>query len=197
MTRRTVPLCTLLLLLPVLSQVRADKLVVFHNGRTLRATEVRQDGDWSFLTLGRGSELGVPNRLIAAINEVQGTGSDALPNVQASAGGSSAPPAGGPNLRHARPVAAVVGARPGNTGVRHQVPQGTAAQARRDALRRAASQAYGGRAPTPAQVRSSRAGQAPTGVNLSEPAGSERWPSLLDQRRAARERGKGKGRNDR
>ena len=172
------------------SAPHADKLVTFRNGRVMRVLEVRQDEGWYFLSLGKRSEIGIPEGLIAEITEAAGEGGETLANVQASAGGRTATPV--TRVRRpptARPAGAIP-ARGVNTG--GQAGAGTvqpgrpglteAARARAEAMR---GRILGGEAgdqlrsnlPNAAPQQESPAGQELAGGNTS-------WPSLLNRGRA-------------
>lgn len=163
---------------------QADKLVVFQNGRSMRVREIRSEGNWSYLTLGERSEIGVPGHLIADVREVDREISESVPNVQSSAGGpGGGKPAGGsargkptlarPGARISRGARTLQGKEAGASGT-----AAAAAQARREALRRAA--ARGGRNAAPgAGTGPSRQGTS-NGTDLTPQSGPA-WPSLLNR----------------
>jgi hypothetical protein len=181
--------CAATLALLTVGSSYADKLVVFHNGRTLRVTEFRQEEDWSFLTLGDKGEIGVPDRLISAVLDVEGAGPVHLPNVQAAAatggGGGSAGGVPRPNRpagnrrggAQARPPAE----DPSGGGVADEEARARAAKARGDALARAASRAgrNRGRVTEPGDAVPVE-GELPPGTELGSPDSGSSWPSLLD-----------------
>ena len=121
----------------------ADKLVVFQNGRTLRVQDVRDEGPWLYLTLGKKSEMGVLSRLIIAVNDIDSIEdgkSVPVPNVQSPAGGS-----GGGQTPVARATATPRGlCRPGSRTNRHSVqrPSSPPPGARRTAARPVAYRLY-------------------------------------------------------
>jgi len=149
MARGRIIVCAATLALVTAGSAYADKLVVFHNGRTLRVTEVRQEEEWSFLTLGEKGEIGVPDRLIAAVIDVEGGAPVHLPNVQAAASGGGGGAAARGVPRPNRPAGNRRGAAqatppvkdPSAGGVVDEDARARAAKARGDALARAASRA--------------------------------------------------------
>jgi hypothetical protein len=185
-----------LLVVPV--QALGGKLVVFHNGRTIKAAALREDAGWTFLSLGETGEMGVPTRLIAAVLESKDEEKDPIPNVQASAGGGAPGPvrpagrAGGvaavPVYR-ADPIEEPPPPEP-DTSADEQA----AAEARREALSRQAAQARNqqrGLVPgDPSAPAQPQPGTDLSGVT-TPPTG--RWPSLLDQ---ARQRARGEASGD-
>lgn len=75
----------------------ADKLVVFKNGKTLRAKSVKEEKGWSRLELEGGSFVGVRASLVQGVEETSSgttTKSESLPN-QASVGGGGGGGGGG------------------------------------------------------------------------------------------------------
>jgi hypothetical protein len=177
------------LVLACSGQAHADKLVVFHNGRTLRVENVRDEGQWLFLTLGKKSEMGVLARLIASVDDIEGDAAAQLPNVQSAAGGNSVNRGGTVGSR-------MTGSQ--RSPARQQPPmvQGGAAaagqqeeadRARSDALSRASARA----------TRSSKLGLVPrtipppgeeavtAGTDLASTTDtSAGWRSLLDDSRS-------------
>jgi hypothetical protein len=182
--------CAVILALFTAGISYADKLVVFHNGRTLRVTDMRQEDDWSFLTLGEKGEIGVPDRLIASVIDVEGGEAVPLPNVQAAAaGGGGAPGPGGvprPNRRAGnrrdanRAVPPVTD--PSAAADVDEDARARAAKARSDALARAAARA-GRNRQTNQEAPGTAPGteELPPGIELSAPQDGSRWPSLLDR----------------
>jgi hypothetical protein len=191
MARGRFTICAATLALLMAGNSYADKLVVFHNGRTLRVTELRQEEEWSFLTLGDKGEIGVPDRLIAAVLDVEGSGPVPLPNVQAAAssGGSRGGAAAGGVPRPNRPAgnrrggaqATPPGEDPSAGGVVDEDARARAAKARGDALARAASRAGRERGANPeAGGAIPLEGELPPGTELGSPDSADNWPSLLD-----------------
>jgi hypothetical protein len=180
----------LILAIPGLAD--ADKLVMFHNGRALRVQEIRRDGPWSYLTLGKRSEIGVLDRLIASVEEVAGPPATALPNVQAAAAGGGG--GGGVDVRGGRPAPNRIVGQPDDI-LDQPIPmtlegQGgpdpdaaaAAARARSDALARAAARGGRGRIPS-AQADGEEQPEGAPGAELGGAVSPGRWPSLLDRGR--------------
>jgi hypothetical protein len=193
MTRFRVTLWAVILAFLAAGEAVADKLVVFHNGRTLRVKELRQDGEWSYLELGERSEIGVPENLIAAVIDIEGSDSDPLPNVQEAASSESSASPGG--AAPPRPTRIVGGRRqrpdrdPGMVVQEDPAPededaQARAARARSEALARAANRAARGRgeAPRPTGLQTLEEDLSP-GTELSGSADNDGWPSLLESSR--------------
>ena len=180
---------------------RADKLVIFTNGRTMRVVEIRQDAGWSYLTLGKHSEFGVRSDLIAEVRETEGKAGP-LPNVQASAGG---PSGGSSSSSRGRSTVSGVRAVPSRSAVTSSVKTGgmvagqergegderlRAARARAEALARDASSGLTGDALRRRGIAlTTQAGQRRPSITPSDttsPSGTTpqtNWPSLLNRNR--------------
>ena len=193
MARGRTVLWALVLGLAIGGQVQADKLVVFHNGRTLRVENVRDEGQWLFLTLGKKSEMGVLARLISSVDEIEGEAPAQLPNVVSPAGGSA-----GASVNRGGSVGnRMAGSQRQRTGQQaptEQVGNDDAEQmaeadlARNDALARAAARSSrSGRIgvvppATPAQQENGD----PPSVDLTNTNTPDGWRSLLDDSRGGR-----------
>ena len=211
MLTRLAPFAILALALPG-PAAHADKLVVFQNGRSIRVAEIRRDGEWTFLGLGRKSEMGVPTNLIASVTEAQGVAEKIIPGAQAAASGGPSEPRGShrptvsaaapsppdpPAIEDDRPTEEMGEDDSGAAGARRTGPA-----SRRDRVGRdrnaAADSAQGGLelAGGAYPGRTARGGEteAPpvTGGVVGGEAGSasKAWPSLLDRNRAGRNKGK-------
>ena len=180
----------------------ADKLVVFQNGRTLRVQDVRDEGPWLYLTLGKKSEMGVLSRLIVAVNDIDGSGESPVPNVQSPAGGSGGGQGPAVNAR----TASTQRGRPANPrGASNQnvtdspdAKQADAAtRARGEALARAASRAASGRV---GRVPPKNGEQQDTAVdpssNLAGETPSNGWRSLLGDKSRGRTGARDSGRDN-
>lgn len=161
----------------------ADKLVVFQNGRTLRVVDVRDEGDWLYLTLGKRSEMGVLSRLILAVNDIDSLEdgeSSPVPNVQSPAGGPGRGPAAGTRAA-ATQRGRTAGTRQGGASVPVNAQTEVASRARSDALARAARRTSTGRVgrvpPSGTALEPSAAGP---GADVAGGAASSGWRSLLD-----------------
>jgi hypothetical protein len=190
MVRARFIVCAATLALLTAGSANADKLVVFQNGRTLRVTELRQEDDWSYLTLGEKGEIGVPDHLIASVIEVEGAGPVHLPNVQAAASSGQRDPAAGgvprPNRpagnRRGNPQAKPPVQDPAASGVADEDARARAAKARSDALARAASRAGRDQGADPASRGAIPLdGEEPPGKELGATESGSSWPSLLDR----------------
>ncbi len=192
MPRTAVALLGAALTLAAPAAVHADKLVVFHNGRTLRVQEFRTEGDWGYLVLGKRSEIGVPGKLIAQVLDVTSAQPATVPNVQAAAGGGG----GGVDPSGGRPAPTrIVGQA--DPAMEQPIPltlegQGgidpdaaaAAARARSDALARAAARS-GRLRGTGGQEGAEGDPEAPPGLELGGGSGlgPGNWPSMLDRGR--------------
>jgi hypothetical protein len=180
----------------------ADKLVVFQNGRTLRVQNVRDEGLWLYLTLGKKSEMGVLSRLIVGVSEIDGSGDGKpapVPNVQSPAGGS-----GGGQSPGALAAANQRGGSPGGRAASAQqqadVPADAqaedASRARSDALARAAQRASTGRVGrVPPSGNAQEQPPGDPGSDLGGSSASGGWRSLLENRKRGRSQGRGSGTN--
>ena len=173
------------------SPVHADKLVVFHNGRTLRVENVRDEGQWLFLTLGKKSEMGVLTRLIASVDDIEGEAPAQLPNVQSAAGGGTTANRGGTvGNRMAGGQRSAAGRQPPMVqgGAAAAGQQVEADRARGDALSRAAARATRGSklGLIPGSTPPAGEGETPESTDLSTAGTSAGWRSLLDDSRGGR-----------
>lgn len=210
LSSRLMPVALLVLALPG-PAAHADKLVVFQNGRSIRVEEIRRDGEWTYLALGRKSEMGVPTNLIASVTEAQGQAQQIIPGAQASASGGPSEPRGS----YRPTVSAAVPPPPDQPPVENVTETETEAQdaaaagsrrsgpaSRRERLARdrntttelpAGGLELGGGQPM-GQTRGGQQDAAPVsgGVVGGDPSGSasKAWPSLLDRSRAGRNKGK-------
>lgn len=167
----------------------ADKLVVFQNGRTLRVQDVRDEGPWLYLTLGKKSEMGVLSRLIIAVNDIDSIEdgkSVPVPNVQSPAGGSGGgqtPVARATATPRGRPLGGRSASAQQGANVPADAQAEAASRARSDALARAAKRASIGRV---GLVPARGEGQEQVVVEASSDLGggtsSSGWRSLLDDK---------------
>ena len=211
--RRVAPVALLALALPG-PAAHADKLVVFQNGRSIRVAEIRRDGEWTYLGLGRKSEMGVPTNLIASVTEAQGQAQQFIPGAQASAAGGPSEPRGS----HRPTVNAAAPNPPDPPAIEDDTPTpqdgedaSGAAGARRSGLasrreRVARDRTATGETQQPPgglelaggvyPGKTARSGEteppAVSGGVVGGDAGgaSKAWPSLLDRNRAGKNKGK-------
>jgi hypothetical protein len=194
---------SIVLALSVWGVVRADQVVQFQNGRTLRVLETRRDGDWTFLKLGRKSEFAIPTRLIASVKEASGTTPESIPNIviSSASGGGSDPRGGG------RPGGSPIPPPPepqqeDSASFDQQDSAGDNGLAQQ-AQRRAAARRGGREAPAPQasswgnllnrtdpagtvqQVDPSKPTPSP-GIDVGGGAAGSSWPSKLDHNRQGR-----------
>jgi len=213
--KRLAPIALLALALPG-PVARADKLVVFQNGRSIRVAEIRRDGEWTFLGLGRKSEMGVPTNLIASVTEAQGQAQQNIPGAQASAAGGPSEPRGShrPTMNAPAPVSPDPPPVEEDAQAQDAEDASGAAGARRSTLasrrdrtardRTATNDpqppggievgggVYPGRTARVGQTEDAPVSGGTAGGVVGGEAGSasKAWPSLLDRNRAAKNKGK-------
>ncbi len=73
----------------------ADKLIVFKNGKVMRAKDVKVENGWTMASLGKDGTVGVRSDDVASIEDASGGGGEATPNVASTEGRGVAREGGG------------------------------------------------------------------------------------------------------
>jgi hypothetical protein len=97
---RAATLAALLAAIPLLSTPAwADKLILFRNGKVLRAGSVKVENGWTLADLGKGNTLGVRSTEILRIEDAgsEAAGPASTPNMAATDGRGVTRSGGGPS----------------------------------------------------------------------------------------------------
>ncbi len=73
----------------------ADKLIIFKNGKVMRAKEVKVENGWTMASVGKDGTVGVRSADVARVEDASGGGGDATPNVASTEGRGVAREGGG------------------------------------------------------------------------------------------------------
>lgn len=102
MRRLAAPVCALAISIGAAGPALADKLIVFKNGRTMRAKVVNEEKGWTRLELDGGNVVGFRTALVLSIEETSGSPAKIeLPNLAAAGGGGGAAYASGSSPAYA------------------------------------------------------------------------------------------------